>query len=376
MPCSRTLKSRHGNKWSDTNKKKSKKTVTFIAKPHKEVKQFCMADFLSNFSPTRSDLGRKPNELKMGQNKNQEVLTALLACIGVPDSQKKEKRIAWKTAFSKAKTAYFADFDQVSAPAFRLSTEAEREDAFQLAFSKLHDAVDYDHQKWADRADDIPGFLNNTGITYLTSMYQRAEDAPEDSAIVRALQTEQEPAFRKLYAQYRDYFVSYASKKFPKISLDDITDIYQDTWIVIIKYINGQKIRVVKDGNGEEWLIGLRNKASIKTLLTAIGTNMLKNGNESDLITTTTDPIPDRPDNSDAELDGFSEDNHNFLYQALETLGENCQFLLACRYWFKIPYSDIKDWTDAASEEALRTQMNRCKKYLTKAFEKLQGHKK
>ena len=197
-----------------------------------------MADFLSNFSPTRSDLGQKPNELKMGQNKNQEVLTALLASKDVPASLKKEKRIAWKTAFTKAKDAYFADFDEASVAAFRLSTEAEREDAFQHAFSKLHDAVDYDHQKWADRADDIPGFLNNAGITYLTSMYQRAADAPEDSAIVRALQTEQDSAFRKLYAQYRDYFVSYASKKFPKISLDDITDVYQDTWIVIIKYIN------------------------------------------------------------------------------------------------------------------------------------------
>lgn len=334
-----------------------------------------MVDFLSNFSPTRSDLGQKPTELKMGQNKNQEVLTALLACIGVPDSQKKEKRIAWKTAFTKAKDAYFANFERAFVAAFRLSTEAEREDAFQHAFSKLHDAVHYDHQKWADRVDDIPGFIDHAAETYLTSMYQRAEDAPEDSAIVRALQTEQDNAFRKLYAQYRDYFVSYASKKFPKVSLDDITDIYQDTWIAIIKYINGQKIRVVKDAHGDEWLIGLRNKASIKTLLTAIGTNMLKNGHESDLIVTPTEPVPDPPDYSDAELDGFSEDDHNLLYRALETLGENCQFLLACRYWFKIPYSDIKDWTDAASEEALRTQMNRCKKYLIKAFEKLRGIK-
>lgn len=335
-----------------------------------------MADFLSNFSPTRSDLGKKPTELKMGQNKNQEVLTALLASIDVPDSLKKEKRIAWKTAFTQAKDAYFADFERAFVAAFRLSTEAEREDAFQHAFSKLYDALDYDRKKWTDRADEVPEFVNNAAETYLKSMYQRAEDALEDSAIVRALQTDQDPAFRKLYAQYRDYFVSYASKKFPKISLDDITDVYQDAWIVIIKYINGQKIRVVKDEHGDEWLIGLRNKASIKTLLTAIGANMLKSGNEGDLPLTATDPVPDLPDSGEGALDTYSEEDHALLYKALEALGENCQFLLACRYWFKIPYSDIKDWTDAASEVALRTQVNRCKRYLTKSFEKLRGNKK
>ena len=335
-----------------------------------------MVDFLSNFSTTRSNLGKNPNELKMGQNKNQEVLTALLASIDVPVSQKKEKRIAWKTAFTKAKDAYFADLERAFVVTFRLSTEAEREDAFQHAFSKLHDAVDHDRKKWTDQADDVPGFVNNAVETYLTSMYQRAEDAPEDSAIVRALQSGQDNAFRRLYAQYRDYFVSFTSKKFPKVSLDDITDVYQDAWIAIIKYSSGQKIRVVKDEHGDEWLIGLRNKASIKTLLTAIGTNMLKNGNEGDLFVTPTDPVPDPPDHGDDELDAYSEEDHTLLYKALETLGENCQFLLACRYWFKIPYLDIKDWTGASSEVALRTQTNRCKKYLTKAFEKLRGNKK
>jgi len=334
-----------------------------------------MVDFLSNFSPNRSDLEPTPNEQIMGQNKHQEVLAALLLSIDLHGGHKKEKRIAWKTAFTKAKHAYLADYEFTLAAAFVHSLERERNDAFKHAFSKLHDEVSADRENWSQKAENIPVFLNNSGEAYLKSMVQRASDAPEDSDIVRVLQSGRDNALSGVYAQYRDYFIGFANKQFSKADLDTVTDVYQDAWIVIIKYVNDQKIRVVQDGNGGELLIGLRNKASIKTLLTAIGANMLKNGNDDLLKQSPAEPDPNMPDTSVEALDGFSEEDHDLLYRALETLDEKCQFLLACRYWFQFPYKEIQDWTDAPSEVALRTQTNRCKRYLTRAFEKLQGNK-
>lgn len=331
-----------------------------------------MAEFLINFSPNRSDSEPTPNEQIMGQKKNQEVLAALLAFADEPTGKEKEKRKAWKAALAVAEAAYFTDFDFALQAVFAYATEAEKKDAFKGAFTKLHETVIRDRATWTTRADDIPGFIVDDGKAYLKSMCQLAKDAPEDSNIVRELQNGQEAGFRRVYAGYRDYFVAYAKTKFQKADLETVTDVYQDAWIVLLKYVNDQKIRIVQDGKGEELLVGLRNKASIKTLLTAIGSNMLKKEMADSLVITTSEPDINLPDII-GEGGNFSESDHALLMKALESLGEKCQFLLGCRYWFKLSYREIQAWTDATSEEALRTQQNRCMKYLIRTFKKLKG---
>ncbi len=331
-----------------------------------------MADFLSNFSPGRSDLHPKPNELIMGQNKHQEVLAALLLSIDADGARKKEKRLARKAAFAKAEVAYAADFEQEVHAGYQFATEKEKKDAFRHAFSKIHDAVERDREKWiAEEGKRLPSFLNDGGRSYLASICQSVADVPEDAEIVRELQTGRNDAIFRVYENYRDYFIRFAGKQFPSLDEETIADVYQDTWIVIIKYVTDQKFRIHRDEQGREWLIGLRNKASIKTLLTAIGINML-NGSLNALDQAKQELDPNMPETNDDES-GFSDEQRSQLSEALTKLGEKCRFLLTCRYWVNLSYKEILDVSGATSEEALRTQTSRCLKYLKKAFLQLRN---
>lgn len=276
-------------------------------------------------------------------------------------------------AIELAQAGYYEDFKRALQEEYKMLKEPEFEAGFAFAFKDLELRISSGHIHLNN--NDVHGLGDNSlldffvsiGGNYLKNLCRLREETPEDYDLVKSIQEGNQRNINKAYRKLQVYFRDFARKRFSRCSDEVITDVFQDVMIVLIeKFIQNGRIRV--EGN---WLIGLRNKATIKTLIVGIGKRMLARRCHSNEITT--DPEDMRNLLKDTQVLEDAEERFNFdaLYEAFKKLQPRCKQILYLKYWMNLKMEEITSIIESPSSQATRTRGTRCRQELRELYEQI-----
>ena len=257
-------------------------------------------------------------------------------------------------ALELAFETYFPSLKEKWLATYNFFNDVELEYAFGKAFASL--------KKDPEAAIPYYDHLESEGLSFLKSNHQVVPDDHEDVVIIRAILEEQREAMDTFYKQNQDAFIGFAAKNYSGCDTDTVLDVYHDAWDVLLeRYLQKKRIRILGVSDGKTILIGLRNGASLGTFLFGIAKRMLlkKCVSREQYV----DPDDFLKPYFELPTSYSANDNSDLiqkLLSGLKKLSESCQEILRCKYWYGMSMEEIKDQIGARSAGAVRTRKKRC----------------
>ena len=281
-------------------------------------------------------------------------------------------------AFDLASTGYLEDFRQSLQATHGMFRDFEFEAGFRFAFKDLEVKISAS-QIYFSGADvhglgenSVLNYFESIGGNYLKNLCRSREKTPEDYDLVKGIQEGSQRAINKAYQKLKIYFRDFARKRFSRCSDELVTDVFQDVMIVLIeKFIQKGRIRVEGD-----LLIGLRNNATIKTLIVGIGKRMLSRRCQSNEVPT--DPEDMRNLLKDTQVMEEAESQYNFdvLIEAYKQLQQRSKQILYLKYWLNLKMEDITTIIGSPSAQATRTRATRSRHELREHYDQIISQRK
>lgn len=175
-----------------------------------------------------------------------------------------------------------------------------------------------------------------------------------DTMIFEELKKGSDSAFKEVYESNRMFFVNFARKY--ELGMDEILDIYQDTYISFFENIENGKL--------------VELQSSISTYLISIGKykimNHLRSNQRRRLRETPMEVLGDvEGEIGDFDLDDeVLNDEEVRLKKFFEELGEKCRNIITWFYYNKRSIKEIMELGGYNSENVVKSQKSRCMKSL------------
>ncbi|MEZ5043041.1 MAG: hypothetical protein R2828_24305 [Saprospiraceae bacterium] len=215
--------------------------------------------------------------------------------------------------------------------------------------------------------DSLPVHLLNMVKQHIEERFKKVTRESEDFRVIYAIQKGLDQHMRAIYHHFRDYFFGFASKNFPNCTNETIEDIFQDTLIVLIEYVKQEKIRLLETEEGI-LIIGLNAKATIKTMIIAIGKRMLAR-NCSKSKETPLDPADFFGQDFDSVVEEWENDREEMVQAILKIIVQlktTDKQLLFYKYWLELSSEDIREIIKADTAGAVRTRLTRLRDKIKK----------
>lgn len=177
----------------------------------------------------------------------------------------------------------------------------------------------------------------------------------KESRIIEQIRSRDHNAIEKIYIQYKEEFLIYASRF--SVNDEDAVDIYQDSIVAMYENIIAGKLTSFT--------------SSVKTYLFAIGKYKLYNSLKVKTVTedlTHYDSLLMEEDNDDFLL---REENIEKLQKAYQQLGGKCQQVLKLFYYESRTIEEIKLQLDYSSKDVVKSQKSRCLEQIRKIIFKV-----
>lgn len=172
---------------------------------------------------------------------------------------------------------------------------------------------------------------------------------------IRALREEGLRAVERLYTQWREEFLAFASRYGG--SQDDVLDAYQDALVILYENVRKGKLTELS--------------SSPKTYLFSIGkytllNNLKRQGKQRALVSETVEQAVNW-----TPVDDELNDRQQRLMEALKGLGKSCRELIDLFYYQRLSIREIVAKTGLKNEDTVKAQKSRCVKSLRANMQKV-----
>ena len=266
-----------------------------------------------------------------------------------------------EAAKEKAASHYLTGTQEVLKEAYPFLENTDYELAFDKATDEVIVLFEGKEQAEADKeVIDLKPKLEKDSLDYIKTRLQHKSKNREDYQFIQAIMnSKNNRELSESYEMYRNYFIGFARKNFPKCNREIIADAYQDALIVLIEdYIRTERFCL-----RGEWIFGLRKSTKLSTFIVSIGRRMLARscniGKQKEFLMDDFDPEMPVELSVDRSLE-------RKLIEAIQTLSKKCRRLLFYRYWLGLSHEEIKEITEARSAGSVRVMTLRCRAVLEK----------
>lgn len=210
--------------------------------------------------------------------------------------------------------------------------------------------------------------LNNSLSVHLSNMvkqqlgkhYKKVSKDSEDYRVIYAIQEHQDVFMTTIYHHYRAFFLGYANRHYPAMRQESMQDIFQDALIVIIEYVQKEKLRLVETEEGSI-IVGLKNDTTIRTLLIAIGRRMLAKATKKkkESLLDPGDFLNPEYEAGEEEMEEQREEMTRATLKVIKQIKFEEKQLLFYKYWLGLTAEDMKILMKADTAVAIRTRLSR-----------------
>lgn len=171
---------------------------------------------------------------------------------------------------------------------------------------------------------------------------------PKDQDLIELFKQNENEAFRKLYALYRNEFISYNIKNNSQLKNEDLVDIFQDALVILYHNVINKKITDLK--NPKSYIFKIGSNLIFERL------REIKKMQKVQLKTEVMEyAVPDL----------FPDDEQNIrVKKALNTIGKRCRELIIGYYYKGLSFEELSHVQKYSSANTVKSQKHKCIKQL------------